>query len=68
MLRIPYYVENWLTNGGDVVSFTHGSRSTPTETFIYFSLMLISEKIPRPNVAGRIKLTDGIKLRRRINL
>jgi hypothetical protein len=35
MLRIPYYVDNWLTGGGKVVSLTHRPRSTPQKH--YFS-------------------------------
>jgi hypothetical protein len=45
MLRIPHCLESRITDGCEVVSFTHRLRSTPYEYFLFFlSLVLISVK------------------------
>jgi hypothetical protein len=45
--RLPHFLENRLTDGGDVVSFTRLPPFTPQEDFRY-SFLLEAESIPGP--------------------
>jgi hypothetical protein len=39
MLRIPYFLENGLTDGGEVVSLTPRPLITPKKTILYSFLL-----------------------------
>jgi hypothetical protein len=55
MLKIPHCLDNRLTDGGEVVSLTHRSRSTPHKD-VYLSLAFISVR-GRVNPAPSSSLT-----------
>jgi hypothetical protein len=47
MFKIPHCLDNWLTDGGEVVSLTRRPRSTPQKHFFFLFLVLISVIDPR---------------------
>jgi hypothetical protein len=66
MLRIPHFLENRLTDGGEVVSPTNWPSYTPQEDF-WYSFLLEGEKTPGPHrksnqrSSGLLILTFGYK-------
>jgi hypothetical protein len=59
MLRIPHYLENWLTDVGKVCqSYILAALYSPRNIIIFMFLVLISvraELTPGPSAAGRIR-------------
>jgi hypothetical protein len=47
MSRLPHFIENWLTDGGEVVSLTHWPPCTPQEGS-WYSFLLEAESTPGP--------------------
>jgi hypothetical protein len=44
MLRIPHWLDSWLTDGSEVVSHMHQQHSILRNIFLFSSLVLISIK------------------------
>jgi hypothetical protein len=61
MLRIPYWLDSRLTDGGEVVSPTHRPLSTPKKHFFFsfwYSFMLEADQKSGPSVAERIRYSE----------
>jgi hypothetical protein len=56
MLRIPHCLDNRLTDGGNVVSLTHGRAALYPQEDSWYPFLLEAELTPGPSEAGRIKL------------
>jgi hypothetical protein len=55
--RIPHYLGNQHTDGGEIVSITRWPRFTPKKDS-WYSFLLEAEKTPGPSAAGKIRLTE----------
>jgi hypothetical protein len=54
MLRIPHFLDNRLTDGGEVVSLTRRQRFTPSPRKIPGTHFFKAETTPGPSAAGSI--------------
>jgi hypothetical protein len=45
--RLPHFLDNWLTDGGEVVSLTRRPPFTPQEDS-WYSFLLVAESTPGP--------------------
>jgi hypothetical protein len=48
MLRLPHFLDSWLTDGGEGVSQTHRLSFTPQEDSWYSFLLEAAESTPGP--------------------
>jgi hypothetical protein len=60
MLRIPHFVDNRLTDGGEAVSFTCRSLLYSPETFLFISGIHFWQRMSLPQ--GRVRLEGSGKL------
>jgi hypothetical protein len=70
MLRIPNCLDNWLTDGGEVVSLTRRPLLYYPETLLlcfWYSFLLEAEQTPGPSAVGRIRKIDKIHSRNRVS-
>jgi hypothetical protein len=66
MLKIPYCVDNRLTDGGKVVSHTHRPRSTPQKHYFSVSGTHFCYRLSEPQ--GLVRLEGFGKLEKFIHL
>jgi hypothetical protein len=55
MLRIPHYLDNWLTDGSEVVSYTCRPLSTPRKFFLFCLFLLEAEGLVWLEGLGKLK-------------
>jgi hypothetical protein len=54
MLRIPHFLDNQLTGGGEVISLTHRPHSTPQEDSWYSFLLEVESIGNRTRTSGSV--------------
>jgi hypothetical protein len=60
MSRFPHFLDNWLTDGGKVVSFMRRPRFITQEESSY-SFLLEAEYTPGPSAAGKVRQIEKIR-------
>jgi hypothetical protein len=58
MSRLPHFLDNRLTVGGEVISLTRRQPFTP-QKYSWYSFLLEAELTQDRNVAGRVRSTEN---------
>jgi hypothetical protein len=58
MLRIPHFLHNWLTEGGEVVSLMHQLHSTPQTHFIFLAFGKVHDLVWLEGLGKMQKFND----------